>query len=59
MAKITKIGVKGLNLIKEFDEKFDRFIASYENNDDFNLLMWAWVVATAWIAFGMYVYWGS
>jgi hypothetical protein len=28
-------------------------------NDDFDLLMWAWVVASAWIAFGMYVYWGS
>jgi hypothetical protein len=27
-------------------------------NDDFNLLMWAWVVATAWIAFGVYLYWG-
>ena len=28
-------------------------------NDDFDLMMWAWVVATAWIAFGIYVYWGS
>jgi hypothetical protein len=28
-------------------------------NDDFDLLMWAWVVASAWIAFGIYVYWGS
>jgi len=28
-------------------------------NDDFDLLMWAWVVASSWIAFGMYVYWGS
>jgi hypothetical protein len=28
-------------------------------NDDFDLMMWAWVVATVWIAFGMYVYWGS
>jgi hypothetical protein len=28
-------------------------------NDDFDLMMWAWVVASAWIAFGMYVYWGS
>jgi hypothetical protein len=27
-------------------------------NDDFDLFMWAWVVATAWIAFGVYLYWG-
>jgi hypothetical protein len=27
-------------------------------NDDFDILMWAWVVATAWIAFGIYLYWG-
>jgi hypothetical protein len=28
-------------------------------NDDFNLLMWGWVVATAWVAFVIYIYWGS
>jgi len=28
-------------------------------NDDFDLFMWGWVVASGWIAFGMYVYWGS
>jgi len=27
-------------------------------NDDFDLLMWAWVVASAWIAFGIYLTWG-
>jgi hypothetical protein len=28
-------------------------------NDDFDLFMWAWLVATTWIAFGIYFYWGS
>jgi len=26
-------------------------------NDDFDAFMWAWVVATAWLAFGVYLYW--
>jgi hypothetical protein len=29
-----------------------------EMKDDFDLFMWAWVVAICWIAFGVYLYWG-
>jgi hypothetical protein len=29
------------------------------NDDDFDTLMWAWVVATAWAAFLTYFYWRS
>jgi hypothetical protein len=28
-----------------------------EMKDDFDLFMWAWVVATTWMAFGIYLYW--
>jgi hypothetical protein len=28
-----------------------------EMKDDFDLFMWAWVVASGWIAFGIYLYW--
>jgi len=27
--------------------------------DDFDLFMWAWLVAISWVAFGIYFYWGS
>jgi len=26
-------------------------------NEDFNWMMWAWVVAVAYIAFGIWAYW--
>jgi hypothetical protein len=29
-----------------------------EMKDDFDLFMWAWVVATTWMAFGIYLYLG-
>jgi hypothetical protein len=29
------------------------------NDDDFDTLMWAWVVATAWMAFITYYAWSS
>jgi hypothetical protein len=29
------------------------------NDDDFDTLMWAWVVAIAWVAFVTYYAWSS
>jgi hypothetical protein len=29
------------------------------NDDDFDTLMWAWVVATAWVAFITYYLWSA
>lgn len=35
------------------------YFKCYMNEDDFDTLMWAWLVATAWVAFITYLLWSS